>query len=145
MAKIIIILLIGLVFEAVGVIYLSAGLKEIGEVERVTPSEIARAIGRGVTNKKILLGVLFETIFFCALLYLLSQRDASLIWPLTSLGFLVTVLAAKIILKEEVSWVRWAGVICIVIGAGIITWSEKMKERKAEELKAAAVATSPQK
>lgn len=145
MAKIIIILLIGLVFEAVGVIYLSAGLKQIGEVERISPAEIARAVGRGVTNKKILLGVLFETIFFCALLYLLSQRDASLIWPLTSLGFVVTVLAAKVILKEQVSWVRWAGVICIVIGAGIITWSEKMKERKAEELKAAAVAAGLQK
>src|SRR5882672_6271559 len=129
MPKIIIILLIGLVFEAVGVIYLSAGLKQIGEVQRVSAVEIGRVIGRGATNKNILLGVLLETIFFGALLYLLSQRDASLIWPLTSLGFLVTVLAAKVILKEEVSWVRWAGVACIVIGAGIITWSEKMKER----------------
>jgi len=140
MTKIIIVLLIGLVFEAVGVIYLSAGLKEIGEPQRISAGEIARAVGRGVTNKKILLGVLLETIFFCALLYLLSQRDASLIWPLTSLGFLVTVMAAKLILKEEVSWVRWTGVICIVIGAGIITWSEKMKERKSEEEKAAAAA-----
>ena len=142
MPKIILILLIGLVFEAVGVIYLSAGLKQIGEVQRISASEIGRIVGRGVTNKNILLGVLLETVFFVALLYLLSQRDASLIWPLTSLGFVVTVLAAKLVLKEEVSWVRWAGVLCIVIGAGIITWSEKMKERKAEESKAATTVAS---
>ena len=143
MTKIILILLIGLFFEAMGVIYLSAGLKQIGEPQRISASEIGRAVVRGVTNQKILLGVLFETIFFCALLYLLSQRDASLIWPLTSLGFVVTVLASKVILKEEVSWVRWAGVICIVIGAGIISWSEKMKERKAEEAKTAAMVSRP--
>jgi drug/metabolite transporter (DMT)-like permease len=53
-----------------------------------------------------------------------------LIWPLTSLGFVITALAAKLVLKEEVSWVRWCGVILIVIGAGVITWSEKMKERQ---------------
>ena len=138
MLKIIVILLIALVFEAVGVIYLSAGLKQIGEVQQISAVEIGRIIGRGVTNRNILFGVFLETIFFGALLYLLSQRDASLIWPLTSLGFVVTVLAAKLVLKEEVSWVRWAGVACIVIGAGIITWSEKMKERKLEESKTAA-------
>jgi len=140
MTKFIIILLVGLVFEAMGVIYLSAGLKQIGEPQSISASEISRAIGRGVTNKKILLGVLFLATFFGTLIYLLSQRDASLIWPLTSLSFGMTCLAAKFILKEEVSWVRWAGVICIVIGAGIITWSEKMKERKVEGAKAAAAA-----
>jgi drug/metabolite transporter (DMT)-like permease len=133
MPKIIAILLVALVLEAVGVVYLSAGLKQIGEVQQVSVSEIGRIIGRGVTNRNILLGVLFEAVFFGALLYLLSQRDVSLIWPLTSLGFVITAFAAKLVLKEEVSWVRWAGVVCIVIGAGIITWSEKMKERKAEQ------------
>ena len=133
MPKIIIILLIALVLEAVGVVYLSAGLKQIGEVQRISAAEICRIIGRGATNKNILLGVLFEAVFFGALLYLLSQHDVSLIWPLTSLGFVITALAAKFVLKEEVSWVRWVGVACIVIGAGIITWSEKMKERKAEQ------------
>jgi drug/metabolite transporter (DMT)-like permease len=130
MAKIVTILLIALVLEAVGVVYLSAGLKQIGEVQHVTAAEIARIIGRGATNRNVLLGVLFEAIFFGTLLYLLSQRDVSLIWPLTSLGFVITALAAKLVLKEEVSWVRWCGVILIVIGAGVITWSEKMKERQ---------------
>lgn len=138
MAKIVIILLIALVLEAVGVVYLSAGLKQIGEVQHVTAAEIARIIARGATNKNVLLGVLFEAIFFGTLLYLLSQRDVSLIWPLTSLGFVITALAAKLVLKEEVSWVRWCGVILIVIGAGVITWSEKLKERQ----HAAATTTS---
>lgn len=143
MPKIIIILLIALVLEAVGVVYLSAGLKQIGEVQRISASEIGRIIARGAMNKNVLLGVLFETVFFGALLYLLSQRDVSLILPLTSIGFVITALAAKFVLKEEISWVRWLGVVCIVIGAGIITWSEKMKERKAEQVPPSASTGQP--
>lgn len=133
MSKYIIILLVALVFEAVGVVFLSKGLKEIGEVSRISIAEVVSVVGRGAKNPNLLLGVLFEAIFFGALLYLLSQRDVSLIWPLTSLGFVVTAVAARFFLNEEVSWVRWCGVLLIVAGAGLITWSEKLKERKAIE------------
>ena len=129
MPKYICILLIALVFEAVGVVFLSKGLKEIGEVNRITLSEVAGVIGRGARNPNLLLGVVFEAIFFGALLYLLSHRDVSLIWPLTSLGFVITALSARLFLNEQVNWVRWCGVILIVIGAGLVTWSEKMKAR----------------
>ena len=67
------------------------------------------------------------------LLVLLKQNDVSLIWPLTSLGFVLTALSAKFILHEEVSVVRWGGVLLIVIGAGLVSWSEKQKERRQPE------------
>jgi len=127
-SKYICILLVALIFEAVGVVFLSKGLKEIGEVSRISVSEVAGLIARGAKNPSLLLGVFLEAIFFGALLYLLSQRDVSLIWPLTSLGFVITALAARIFLNEQVSWIRWCGVILIVAGAGMVTWSEKLKE-----------------
>src|SRR5205814_540808 len=115
MTKILLILILALVVEAVGVVYLSRGLKQIGEPPNLSPREIGRVIARGATNASILLGVALEAAFFVALLYLLSQRDVSLIWPLTSLGFVITTLAARIILKEEVTPLRWAGVGLIVV------------------------------
>ena len=138
MSKYIVILLIALVFEAVGVVFLSKGLKEIGEVNRLSISEVAGIVVRGAKNPSLLLGVLFEAIFFGALLYLLSQRDVSLIWPLTSLGFVITAIAARFFLGEQVSWVRWCGVILIVAGAGLVTWSEKLKERNQIESESTA-------
>jgi drug/metabolite transporter (DMT)-like permease len=51
-----------------------------------------------------------------------------LIWPLTSLGFVLTTLAAKYIRHENVSALRWSGVVLIVIGASLVGWSEKAKE-----------------
>jgi drug/metabolite transporter (DMT)-like permease len=129
MTRILIILVLALVVEAVGVVFLSKGLKEIGEVRKVNIREIAGVIRRGAVNPSLLLGVAMEAAFFAALLYLLSQKDVSLIWPLTSLGFVLTALSAKLILHEVVSPMRWAGVILIVIGAGLVSVSEKAPER----------------
>ncbi len=127
MTKLLIILLLALCVEAVGVVFLSKGLKQIGPAESISVREVARVSRRGATNPSILLGVALEAAFFGALLYLLSQKDVSLIWPLTSLGFVLTALSARLLLHEEVSALRWAGVALIVIGAGLVSYSEKFK------------------
>ena len=130
MTKLLIVLLIGLLFEAVGVVYLNQGLKQVGEIQKINATEVLRVFKTSVTNHKMVLGVLFEAIFFGTLLYLMSKGTVSFIWPLTSLGFVLTTIAAKFILHEEVSLLRWSGVLLIMIGAGVITYTEKVLEQK---------------
>ena len=108
-------------------------------IKTVSAGEIGRVIVEGATNGKIVFGVFLEAIFFGALCYMLSQKDVSLIWPLTSLGFIITTLAAKFILHENVSAIRWGGVMLIAIGALLTSYSEHEKEQTA---KVASVATS---
>jgi drug/metabolite transporter (DMT)-like permease len=139
MTKLLTILLLALTVEAVGVVFLSKGLKQIGEPGAISVAELGRLVGRGATNPSLLLGVALEAAFFGALLYLLSQRDVSLIWPLTSLGFVLTALSAKLILNEQVSALRWAGVILIVLGAGLVSYSEKTKNTPSDAPPAQAV------
>jgi drug/metabolite transporter (DMT)-like permease len=129
MPKLIAILLVALVLEAVGVVYLSKGLRQVGEVQTVSGAEIVRVVIRGLTNGNLILGVFFEALFFVGLLILMSRADVSFIWPLTALGFVITTLAAKYVLHEQVSSMRWAGVVFIMMGAGLITWSEQFKEK----------------
>lgn len=128
MVKLLLILLIGLVLEAVGVVFLSRGLKQIGDLQQVNAAEITRVIKTGITNPSLLLGVFFEALFFGCLLILMARSDISFIWPLTSLGFVLTTLAARFILHETVVPLRWAGVCLIVLGAGLITWTEQEKK-----------------
>ena len=127
MLKLIIILLAALVLEAIGVVFLSHGLKQAGELAERTLPEMLRLAGRCVTNAHFLAGVLMELIFFLALLYLLKNADVSLVWPLTSLGFVLTTLAAKYIRHEDVSAVRWSGVFLIMAGAALVAYSERLK------------------
>ncbi len=144
MAKLITILMIGLVMEALGVAFLSRGLHEIGELKRISAGEVARIVGRAAANGAVQLGVLFQAISFGILLCLLAQRDLSLIWPLTSLGFVVTALAARFIRHETITNLRWTGIVLIVIGAAIVAWSEPTKAVHAHDaLSAAAVTQKP--
>ena len=93
----------------------------------------------GATNANILLGVFFEAVFFGTLLVLMSKGDVSFIWPLTSLGFVLTTLAGKLILHEQVSWLRWGGVLLIMMGAGLITYTEKVLEQQKRPFRQASV------
>lgn len=127
MAKILLILFIGLVFEAAGVVFLKKGITQVGEVKQVTLAEIVRLVKAGVTNPSILFGVSFEALFFVCLLVLMAESDISFLWPLTALSFVMTTFAALIFLGEKVSSVRWAGVVFIMIGAALISYSEHAK------------------
>ena len=132
MSRLILVLLTGLCLEAIGVVFLSRGLKEMGEMgemDRVSVAEVLRLIRSGFTNLPLLLGVAFQAAFFGCLLYLMSHGDVSFVWPLTSLGFVLTTLAARFVLHETVSPLRWLGVSLIVLGAGVITYTEKVKPR----------------
>jgi drug/metabolite transporter (DMT)-like permease len=124
MAKLLLILLVGLVFESAGVVCLKKGMNEVGEIKSYSLPEIARVLKAGIINRKIWLGVLFEAIFFASLLILLSRSDISFLWPLTALSFVFATFAATWFLGEHVSAARWAGVIFIMIGAGLISYSE---------------------
>ncbi len=136
MAKLLIILFVALCFETTGVIMLSKGLKALPGPANYSPGEIARLVGRGLASRNIVLGVAFEAVFFIGLLMLMSNADVSFVWPLTSLTFVFSTVAARFYLHEQVDALRWAGVLCIVCGAGLITFTEKRKE-------AAAAAATP--
>jgi drug/metabolite transporter (DMT)-like permease len=124
MAKLLLILLVGLLFESAGVVCLKKGMNEVGEIKGYSLPEIARVLKAGLMNVKILLGVFFEAVFFASLLVLLSRSDISFLWPLTALSFVFATFAAIWFLGERVSAARWAGVIFIMIGAALISYSE---------------------
>jgi len=135
MTKIIIILLIAFTFQAIGIVILKQGLDEIGprfterQARSSLPANVLKLVGDWFTNRNVLVGMLFETLFFVQLQYLLGQRDVSFVWPLTSVSFVLTALAAQFILHEHVDPLRWSGVIFIILGAGLIGYGEQAKQK----------------
>jgi len=127
MAKLLLILFIGLVFESTGVVLLKKGMSEVGSVTRINAPEVLRVVKAGIVNPRILLGVFFEALFFACLLILMAKSEISFLWPLTALSFVFATFAAMWFLHERVSTVRWAGVVFIMIGAALISYSEHAK------------------
>ncbi|HEV8542724.1 MAG TPA: EamA family transporter [Verrucomicrobiae bacterium] len=140
MARLLTILFIALCFEPTGVIMLKRGLTVLEGPKNYWPAELGKLVARVVTNKFIVLGVAFEAVFFLGLLMMMSRGEVSFVWPLTSLTFVFSTVAARFYLREEVDTLRWAGVMLIVCGAGLITYTEKKKETA---VPAATVQTTP--
>src|SRR5262249_30045619 len=100
---------------------------QVGDVSRINVAEILRVVKGAIVNPRILSGVFFEALFFICLLVLMAQSDISFLWPLTALSFVFATLAAMWFLHEQVSSIRWAGVVFIMIGAALISYSEHSK------------------
>jgi len=129
MVKVLLILFIGLVFESTGIVLLKKGMGRIGEVQTVNAAAILRVVKAGATNPQILLGIFFEALFFICLLILMARSDISFLWPLTALSFVFATFAAMWFLHERVGGYRWAGVVFIMIGAALISYSEQTKDK----------------
>lgn len=53
----------------------------------------------------------------------MSQADVSYLYPLLSIGYIATTLAAVAVLHEQVSLLRWVGTLAVVIGSMFVTRS----------------------
>jgi drug/metabolite transporter (DMT)-like permease len=129
MTKLLLILICGLIFESAGVVSLKIGINEIGDMKAVSVAEVVKVVKAGATNVSVLFGVFCEAVFFASLLILMSKSDISFLWPLTGLSFVFATFAAMWFLHERVSSVRWAGVVFIMIGAALISYSEHAKAK----------------
>jgi drug/metabolite transporter (DMT)-like permease len=133
MTRILLVLLAGLILEAVGVVYVSRGMKQVGEPAGFTPAALVRYVGRIVTNRPFLIGLAFEAAFFATLVYLLAQRDVSLIWPLSGLSMVLTALSAWALGGEKISHLRWGGILLITLGALVVAWTERPRPTSAPD------------
>lgn len=129
MIRMLAVLAVGLVLEALGVVLISRGQKELQAVFRPEWQSILKLAAEAVLNRNLQLGVALEAGFFGCLLYLLSRADVSFVWPLTSLSLVVTTLTARWLLAEQVSPLRWAGIACIVCGAAVVIYTEKVQRK----------------
>jgi drug/metabolite transporter (DMT)-like permease len=63
-------------------------------------------------------------------LAVISRVQLSLAYPVLALNYLIIVLESWLILKEDVSWGRIAGVAVIVVGVIVVGLSENVRQRE---------------
>lgn len=71
-------------------------------------------------NLYIVLGLLFSVISIVSWLYALSKLPLSHAYPYMSLTFPLVLFFSFVIFGEQVSWLRWLGVMLIVFGLVIV-------------------------
>lgn len=103
-----------------GEIAATHAMKKIGEVHEFRPPALLRVLGRAFRQGWMWTGIGLMAVSFFAFLALLSWADVSFVVPATALSYVVGALGAKVLLREEVSGVRWAGVWLVCLGVALV-------------------------
>ena len=103
-----------------GEIAITHGMKATGEPQRLRPREILAFLARALRNGWFWAGVPLLALSFYSLLVLLSWQPVSFVIPASALNYVVGTLGAKYILREDVSPVRWAGVLLVCAGVALV-------------------------
>ena len=67
-----------------------------------------------------MLAVFFMAISFFAFMKLLSIADLSFAVPVTAASVVLETVLARLVLKEKVTPLRWAGAFCVACGVALL-------------------------
>ncbi len=95
---------------------LSHGMKQTGSILLNHLQGVILA----VLNPWVAIGILLLLAFFATYMTALSWADLTYVLPATSLGYVMLALVARFVLHEQVSPMRWLGIVLITGGVGFI-------------------------
>lgn len=105
------------IFLAINIVFLAAGqmLWKLG----MTKTDGFNLVSI-VLNPYIIIGVALYGLATLLWLYVLSKEELSLVYPLQSITYVLGTLLAIFVFRENVSLLRWLGVVTIIVGAILV-------------------------
>ena len=116
MLKTILIVLLQVVAMTAGDLLLSKGMKQVGDIAVLSPTILFMKMSLTIRNVWILTGVACLAISLLLWLAVLSRAPLSLAVPMTATAYVLNALAAKYLLLETVSALRWTATGIIAVG-----------------------------
>ncbi len=104
------------VFAAGGDSMLSHGMKQVGSVSL----DHLQGVITAILNPWVAAGIVALLFFFAAYTSSLSWADLTYVMPATAFGYVLLALAARFLLHEHVSPLRWTGILLISGGVGFV-------------------------
>ena len=105
--------------DSAGDVFLTKGMKQVGEISALNPRALLTIGGRVISNRNFLSGIFFIAITFVSFLIVLSWADLSLVFPAKSLVYVLSTLGAKFFLDETVTFQRWTGIVLVCLGVAL--------------------------
>ncbi|HEY7404328.1 MAG TPA: DMT family transporter [Candidatus Angelobacter sp.] len=99
-----------------GDVMLKRGMDNIGQIQLSNWTHIFNAF----LDPWVIFGIMCLAGFFYAYLTALSWADLTYVLPATAFGYVVTAFLSRVFLHEAVSPWRWAGVLLITCGVGLV-------------------------
>jgi len=113
-------ILLSIVLGPLGNVLLGKGMKSVGSLRLVHPSDILLFAERTFTTPWLWLAVCCFLAFFLVHMLLLTWADYSYVQPATALAYATVALLSWLLLGENVSLLRWSGIAVICFGVLIV-------------------------
>ncbi len=121
MTKTLIVMSLAVIAGVVGDLYLSKGMKELGDVSALNWRTILPFAFKVMKYPKIWMGTAFLAAFFFLWLTVLSWEQLSIALPLQAATFILGPLLAQIFQGEPATMLRWTGTALISLGVVLVT------------------------
>jgi uncharacterized membrane protein len=95
-------------------------MQAVGPATDLRPGALIRLILRALQNRWMWLGFLLMAVGFFSLLEMFSLENVSFVVPVTALSYGFGALGGKVFLREQVTRKRWAGVLLVCLGVGLV-------------------------
>ena len=106
-----------------GQIFWKQGMSQIDKISDISDLLQLKTVWEIFTNIYILLGIGLYALSVFLWLGAMSTLDISYMYPLLSLGYILTSILAFFLIGENITILRWAGIVLIVSGCFLITKS----------------------
>lgn len=103
-----------------GDLSISRTMKRIGNVKDFRLSTVVNALIRASRFASMWVGLGLHALAFLTFLALLSWADVSFVVPASALSYAVGAAGATLFLREQVTAIRWAGVLLISFGVVLV-------------------------
>ncbi|MDO8288923.1 MAG: SMR family transporter [Parvibaculum sp.] len=110
----------GVFINAVAQLCLKQGMRQIGHFE-FTPEVLWDTSWRIATNPYVMFGLFCYVVSVAVWLLALSRVDVGFAYPMLSVGYIVTAIAAFYLFGEALTPVRIAGIAVIMVGVFMIS------------------------
>lgn len=97
------------------------GMRHHGEILDFRLGALGRVATALVRSRYIMASILAMAISFFAFMALLSFAELSFAVPATAASYILETVLAKYVLNEQVGRKRWAGVLLVAVGVGLLT------------------------
>ncbi|MDD5174071.1 MAG: EamA family transporter [Candidatus Omnitrophica bacterium] len=110
--------------DTIAQLLMKKGLIQTG-IDSINLSNIIQFTVKSVHSPFLWLGIFIFVLNFFVWIVVLYKVDLSIAMPVGSFCYIFVPICAMIFFRENISLIRWAGIICIVLGIHFVAQSKK--------------------
>jgi drug/metabolite transporter (DMT)-like permease len=142
MLRVVIAMVVSALAAALGQIAIRRGMQQIGSLETYEPLALLGYFGQATLNPYVIAGIGLNFIAFLLVIAGLSWKGVTVVMPFAALQQLFLAVLAIVLLQEAVSPTRWAGIMFVIVGVMLVTYSVEQERTPHRSVERQAIVVS---